>query len=89
MCQRPARPAGFPAAPSGRNTPCSIRGPLLDPRPRRHHALPRSGGDGPVRSRLIGVRVVVTQVAWDGSLRRRVLDTSDLPNAGLWETLIE
>jgi len=32
---------------------------------------------------------VVTQIAWDGSLRRRVLDTAALPDAGRWESLIE
>jgi hypothetical protein len=35
------------------------------------------------------VRVVVTQIAWDGSLHRQVLDTAGLPDAGRWETLIE
>jgi hypothetical protein len=34
------------------------------------------------------VGVVVTQIAWDGSLRRRVLDTAGLPDAARWETLI-
>ena len=37
----------------------------------------------------MGVRVVVTQIAWDGSLCRRVLDTAGLPDAGRWESLIE
>jgi hypothetical protein len=83
MCRRPARPSGFPAAPAGQNTPRSIRGPA-GVTPRRAAA-----GTGPARSRLIGVRVVVTQIAWDGSLRRRVLDTAGLPDAGRWETLIE
>ena len=78
LCQRPARPAGFPAAPAGQNTPRSIRGPAGVPRCRA------AAGTGPARSRLIGVRVVVTQIAWDGSLRRRVLDTASLPNAGQW-----
>jgi hypothetical protein len=32
---------------------------------------------------------MVTQIAWDGSLRRRVLDTAGLPDVGRWETLIE
>ena len=35
------------------------------------------------------MRVVVTQIAWDGSLCRRVLDTAGLPEAGRWESLIE
>jgi hypothetical protein len=48
-----------------------------------------AAGTGAARSRLIGVRVVVTQIAWDGSLRRRVLDTAGLPDAGRRESLIE
>ena len=35
------------------------------------------------------MRVVVTQIAWDGSLFRRVLDTAGLPDAGRRESLIE
>jgi hypothetical protein len=35
------------------------------------------------------VRVVITEVAWDGSIRRRALDTSSLTEAGRWENLIE
>ena len=35
------------------------------------------------------MRVVVTQIAWDGSLRRRVLDTAGLPDASRLESLIE
>jgi hypothetical protein len=34
------------------------------------------------------VRVVVTEIGWDGSMRRRALDTSGLTDAGRWETLI-
>jgi hypothetical protein len=34
------------------------------------------------------VRVVVTEIGWDGSLRRRALDTCGLTEAGRWETLI-
>ena len=34
------------------------------------------------------VRVVVTQIGWDGSMRRRALDTCGLTEAGRWETLI-
>ena len=34
------------------------------------------------------VRVVVTQIGWDGSIRRRVLGTWSLPDADRWETLI-
>jgi hypothetical protein len=35
------------------------------------------------------VRVVVTEVGWDGSIRRRALETAGLPDAGRWEYLIE
>jgi len=35
------------------------------------------------------VRVVVTEIGWDGSMRRRALDTSGLTDAGRWDTLIE
>jgi hypothetical protein len=35
------------------------------------------------------VRVVVTEIGWDGSMRRRALDTCGLTEAGRWETLIE
>jgi len=35
------------------------------------------------------VRVVVTEIGWDGSMRRRALDTCGLTEAGPWETLIE
>jgi hypothetical protein len=35
------------------------------------------------------VRVVVTEVGWDGSIRRRALETVGLPDAGNWEYLIE
>jgi len=35
------------------------------------------------------VRVVVTEIAWDGSIRRRALDTSSLTDAGRWGNLIE
>jgi len=34
------------------------------------------------------VRVVVTQIGWDGSMRRRAPDTCGLTEAGRWETLI-
>ena len=36
-----------------------------------------------------GVKVAVTEIAWDGSLRRRALDTSALTGPGRWEALIE
>jgi hypothetical protein len=35
------------------------------------------------------VRVVVTEIGWDGSMRRRALDISGLTDAGRWENLIE
>lgn len=35
------------------------------------------------------MRVVVTEVGWDGSIRRSALDTAGLPGAGRWEYLIE
>jgi hypothetical protein len=41
------------------------------------------------RGKLVRVRVVVTVIGWDGSIRRRALDTSGLTDAGLWEDLIE
>jgi len=34
------------------------------------------------------VRVVITENAWDGSIRRRALDTSGLADAGRCESLI-
>ena len=42
-----------------------------------------------VRGRLVWVRVVVTEISWDGSIRRRAPGTSGLTDAGPWETLIE
>jgi hypothetical protein len=35
------------------------------------------------------VRVVVTEIAWDGSIRRRALDTFNLTDPRRWENLIE
>jgi hypothetical protein len=40
-------------------------------------------------STLARVRIVITEIAWDGSIRRRALDTSALTDAGRWEHLIE
>jgi hypothetical protein len=40
-----------------------------------------------MRGKLVWVRVVVTEIGWDGSMRRRVLDTSGLTGAGRWEDL--
>jgi hypothetical protein len=34
------------------------------------------------------VRVMVTEIGWDGSMRRSALDTCGLTEAGRWETLI-
>jgi hypothetical protein len=41
------------------------------------------------RGKLVWVRVVVTEIGWDGSMRRRALDTSGRTDAGRWEDLIE
>jgi len=41
-----------------------------------------------VRSTLIYVRVAVTEIGWDGTISRRVLDTWQLQDADRWETLI-
>ena len=35
------------------------------------------------------MRVAVTEIGWDGSISRRVLDTWQLPDADRWESLIE
>jgi hypothetical protein len=35
------------------------------------------------------VRVVVTEISWDGNIRRSALETVGLPDAGRWEHLIE
>jgi hypothetical protein len=35
------------------------------------------------------VRAVVTEIAWDGSIRRRAPGTSSLTDAGRWHNLIE
>jgi hypothetical protein len=42
-----------------------------------------------VRGRLVWVRVVITEISWDGSIRRRAPGTSSLTDAGRWENLIE
>ena len=34
------------------------------------------------------MRVVVTRIEWDGSMRRRVVDTAGRGDAGQWEDLI-
>jgi hypothetical protein len=39
--------------------------------------------------RLAGVRVVVTEIGWEGRMRRGALDTSGLADGGRWETLVE
>ena len=43
---------------------------------------------GGVRGDTGWVRVVVTEIGWDGCMRRRALDTCGLTEAGRWETLI-
>ena len=35
------------------------------------------------------MRVVVTEIGWDGTISRRVLDTWQLPVADRWESLIQ
>lgn len=35
------------------------------------------------------MRVVVTEVSWDGGIRRSALETAGLPDARHWEHLIE
>ncbi len=56
------------------------------------HPWPHGRGQDDPAGRWRGdtgrVRVVVTQIGWDGSLRRRALDTCGLTKAGRWETLI-
>ena len=42
-----------------------------------------------MQGKLTWVRVVVTQIGWDGSMRRKAPDTSVLTDAGRWENLIE
>jgi hypothetical protein len=46
--------------------------------------LPRRGGGG--QSELM--RVVVTRIGPDGTMRRRMVDTAASSDAGLWEELI-
>jgi hypothetical protein len=38
--------------------------------------------------RLAWVRVVITEIAWDGSIRRRALDTGSLTDPGRCESLL-
>jgi hypothetical protein len=42
-----------------------------------------------MRGTLVRVRVVVTEISWDGSMPRRALDTCSLTGAGRWDNLIE
>jgi hypothetical protein len=39
--------------------------------------------------KLVWVRVVITEIGWDGGIRRRALDTSGLTDPGRWEDLLE
>jgi hypothetical protein len=41
-----------------------------------------------VQSTLIQVRVGVTEIGWDGSIRRRVLDTWSLADSDRWDILV-
>src|SRR6266568_1803892 len=80
--------ATFPAI--GRARAAGRQHPLLAGRP--HRGLLRAAGeDGPARrcGQTGWVRVVVTQIGWEGRMRRRALDTSGLTDAGRWENLIE
>jgi hypothetical protein len=52
-------------------------------------AVAVAAGAGAQRERPVQVRVVVTEVGWDGSIRRSALETAGLPAAGRWEYLIE
>jgi len=56
------------------------------------HPWPHGRGQDDPAGRWRGdtgwVRVVVTEIGWDGSMRRRALDTCGLTGAGRWETLI-
>jgi hypothetical protein len=44
---------------------------------------------GWVRGKLVRVRVVVTEIRWDGNMRRRALDTAGLTGADRWDNIIE
>ena len=56
------------------------------------HPWPHGRGQDDLAGRWRGdtgwVGVVVTEIGWDGSMRRRALDTCGLTEAGRWETLI-
>jgi alkylhydroperoxidase/carboxymuconolactone decarboxylase family protein YurZ len=54
-------------------------GPLLEPRQARRW----------LQGKLGRVRITVTEVGWDGSIRRRAADTSGLTHVRRWEDLIE
>jgi hypothetical protein len=58
---------------------------LAHPRP---HGRGQDDPAGRWRGDTGWVRVAVTQIGWDGSMRRRALDTCGLTEAGRWETLI-
>lgn len=73
----PPDPVPAPASTTGR--PASLR-------PASHR-----GQNCPARGcgQTSGVKVVVTEIGWEGKMRRRALDTSGLTDADRWENLIE
>jgi hypothetical protein len=44
---------------------------------------------GWIRSRLVRVRVVVTEIGWDGNMRHRVPGTAGLTGAGRWDNIMK
>jgi hypothetical protein len=71
------------------------RGPTADGRRVSRVGLPKAASaahqDGAARGcgQTGWVRIVVTQIGWEGRMRRRALDTSGLTDAGRWENLVE
>ena len=62
--------------------------------------LPGSGTSSPrviitighlewIRGKLVGVRVVVTEIGWDGNMRRWVPGTAGLTGADRWDNIME
>jgi hypothetical protein len=80
----------------------TVRAPILVPGPRvrpgrgsscRRTRGRTAGGQNHPAGGVAGdtgwVKVVVTEIGPDGSMRRRTLDTCGLTEAGRWQTLIE
>lgn len=42
-----------------------------------------------IRGKLVGVRVVVTEIGWDGNMRRWVPGTAGLTGADRWDNIME